>query len=267
MKKIGNLDISFKEYKDNVYYYDVKLEINGKQVSIVLPRYHTFLGWVEVFGLPPQNEWVVLDTLTDFEKNGFLKIGDNEVKETVKYTTGKNSHTIQTTRKLDSEKEFCIWNQSYSNAPEEILSDISFQHNNGEYKTTWKTEILKNDTNLSNAEQNFVSDVKNKHGQYDVLIRKTFTASGSIPSIYYSLFPIQDLLDLTNISGSVIEIGYLNKNSQHKVDNVHGDWCKRFDFGSKRLYINETNYSSCEIETDKGVEQIKNTYKKELFSD
>ncbi|HMO77880.1 MAG TPA: hypothetical protein PKA42_00045 [Candidatus Paceibacterota bacterium] len=122
MHKLGNLDISFKEYRDGVYYYDIELKFGNKITSIVLPRYHTFLGWIEVFGLPPQNEWVILDNLNDFEKTGVIKVDDKEILESIKYTSGKNSHTIKTTRELDGKKEMTVWKQDYENAPMKILS-------------------------------------------------------------------------------------------------------------------------------------------------
>ncbi|HMO77881.1 MAG TPA: hypothetical protein PKA42_00050 [Candidatus Paceibacterota bacterium] len=76
-----------------------------------------------------------------------------------------------------------------------------------------------------------------------------------------------DLVNLTEAVGSIIEIGYLRNSSKHKVDRVHGDWYKRFDFGNKHLYINETNYTSQAIKTENGKKQIKSTYRKELFSE
>lgn len=264
MKKIGNLEISFKEYKDGVYYYDVELKIGEKVVSIVLPRYHTFLGWIEVFGLPPQNEWCVLDNLGDFENSGVLKINGSEVLESIKYTPGKNTHTIQTTREHNNKKEVCVWKQDYTEAPKKISSETNFDNN---YKANWETEILADKTLLTESEMKFVSDIIERHGEPDVLARKTLKASGEIPPLYYMIFPIEEFLDTTNLSGSVIELGYLYKDSEHEIDNVHGDWYKQFDFGNQRLYVNETNYSSCEINTGEKTERIKNTYRKELFSE
>lgn len=265
MKKIGQIEISFKEYLNGVYYYDIEVMVNDIKTTIVLPRYHTFLGWIEVFGLPPQNEWVVLSDLADFEKTGVMKINNKEIIETVLYSKRDKTHTIKTTRQSGDEKETCIWKQDFSGAPESILSEMEFDHKGGKYKIESKTEILASMESLSTKEAAFASGVIQKNGQQDVLIKKSFNAVGEIPEIYYSLFPIQDFLNLTNTSGTIIELGYLRTESPHKVDKVHGDWYKRFYFGDKQFFIQESNYSSCTIETEQGPEQIKNTYKKELF--
>ena len=266
MQKIGVLDIAFKTYEADVYYYDVTVQVNGHTVSIVLPRYHAFLGWIEIFGLPPQNEWVVLDDLPAFHKQGVLEVDGQAITESVTYTPGAQSHTIETIRRQGDVEGVCVWKQDYSRAPESILSEVTFHFPDGSYQATWETEILAADE-LPATDQAFVSKIREAHGMYDVVIRKKFQAAGTPPPLYYSLFPIRDLVDLTQATGSIIEVGYTHTDSPHKIDRVHGAWYKKFDLGAATFYINETNYTSCQIETERGPEQIKNTYRKELCID
>lgn len=265
MKKIATLDISFREYKDNICYYNVLVEMQQEKIHIVLPRYHTFLGWIEIFGLPPQNEWVVLDDINPFTKIGELVVNEQAITETVRYTKNISEHAIHTTRTLGEQSEDCVWTQNYAEAPTNIASIVTFTHDQGTYETQWKTEVLENQSLLTQSQSDYVAEVTKTLGQPDLLIRKTFATTGVIPPLYYSLFPIHNLLQLEEMNGSVIEVGYLDTNSEHTIDTVHGRWSKQFDFGNKKLYIHETNYSSRQIETSEGLEQIKDTYRKELF--
>jgi len=266
MKKIGNIDISFRDYVAGIYYYNVNITVGDQCRSVILPRYDTFLGWIEVFGLPPQNEWVVLDTMNHFTKSAVLTIDNKEIDESIKYVPSENTHTIQTTRRYKDVEEISTWTQDYSNAPESILSKIVFVHSEGEYQSDWETAVLSNKESLTSAELSFVAEIENKYGIPDVLIKKTFTSSGVLPPLYYEMFPIQELINLNQSSGSVIELGYLKKESSHKIDNLHGDWYKKFNFGEKEFYINESKYTSCDYKTSSGVERIKDTYRKELFT-
>lgn len=265
MKQLGSIDISFKNYADGIYYYDVLIQIGENKRVVILPRYDAFLGWIEVFGLPPQNEWCVLDDFDDFSKEAILVIDSKEIKESVRYIAGDNTHTIQTDRQIGNVIEKSTWQQDYRNAPDSMTSEVIFEHVDGKYETKWGTKILTENSSLTSAEQLFVANRESVCGKPDLLIKKTFSTSGVLPSIYYSLFPIEGLIDLKQTSGSVVEMGYLRNDSPHKVDRVHGDWYKRFDFGDKVFYVNETNYSSCDQETDQGTERIKDTYRKELF--
>jgi len=265
MKKIGNIDISFKNYLDGIYYYNLDVQIGDVHRTVTLPRYDTFLGWIEVFGLSPQNEWVVLGNMEDFKKKSTLMIDGRKIEESAEYVSGENTHTIRTVRTMGDVEEKSVWKQNYENAPDSILSEILFDHSDGKYKTEWITSVLPEKVTLTTEESSFVAGIEAKHGVPDLLIKKTFKSSGTLPPIYYFMFPVQELLNLSEASGSVIEIGYLNKNSPHKIDNVHGNWYKRFDFEDKKFYIEETNYTSSDQTTQKGVERIKDTYRKELF--
>lgn len=267
MEKLGTIDISFKEHRDGVYYYNVSIAINQETKNIVLPRYDPFLGWIEIFGLPPQNEWVVLGDLPDFTKSATLTVDGVNILETVKYKHDRNgkTHCLETTRASDSADESCTWTQDYSDAPDSILSRTTFTHPKGNYEASWKTAVLTDASTLTPAELDFYEQVTVTRGTPDLIIKKTFAAKGTPPPLYYSLFPISGTVELADISGSLIELGYLKKDSPHEIDQVHGDWFKRFDIGDQVFHIIESNYSSRALEVD-GVEtRIKDKYRKKLY--
>lgn len=265
MNKIGTIDIAFHSYTDGIYYYDVQVDMQGKKRSIILPRYDVFLGWIEVFGLPPQNEWVVLDELADFSKTATLVVDGVEYEEAVTYAAGENSHHIETVRRRDEHEERCVWTQRYVDAPHAIQNESTFVHAGRRYQASWQTAVLDDVSGLTSAEAAFANEIVAEAGTSDVIIKKTVSAAGELPPLYYTLFPVMDVLDLSKVSGTVIELGYLQTNSPHKVDAVHGDWYKRFVFGDTVLRVVESNYSSRDQLTEAGIKRIKDTYRKELF--
>lgn len=267
MKKLGTIDISFKELKDDIYYYNLSVTVGAETKKITLPRYDVFLGWIEIFGLPPQNEWVVLADLADFTKSATLTIGGVDISETVVYkkdTVSKN-HQIKTTRTGNGREEICSWTQDYTEAPHNIISKIIFEHAEGIYTANWKTAVLDDASSLTPDEVAFYQKTIALRGVPDLIIKKTFAAHGSIPPLYYSLFPITEIVNLSDTTGSLLELGYLKKDSEHRVDQVHGDWFKRFDNGEQVLRIIESNYSSCTVEVAGVNTCIKDTYRKELY--
>lgn len=68
-EKIGELELELHSppVKDRVIWYDARVEVEGQTSRFDLARYHTHLGWIEAFGLPPFNEWVVLKDLEELE--------------------------------------------------------------------------------------------------------------------------------------------------------------------------------------------------------
>lgn len=269
MKKLGTIDISFKELRDGVYYYNLSIIAGSLNRTAILPRYDAFLGWIEIFGLPPQNEWVILRDLPDFTKSATLTVDGVDILETVKYErdAARKTHRLDTTRTSGEIKETCTWTQDYTDAPHNIQSRTTFDHPQGTYTASWQTAVLNDTSTLTPVELAFYQKVVVERGTPDIIIKKTFNAKGIPPPLYYSLLPVTEIIDLADSTGSLIELGYLKKDSPHKVDQVHGDWFKRFDIGEQIFHIIESNYSSCPVEVD-GVEtQVKNTYRKGLYQE
>lgn len=267
MKKRGTIDISFNRYQDGVYYYEVNVTIDDRTIEILLPRHHTFLGWIEIFGLPPQQEWVVLEDLPDFTKTGALRIDGNEGTESLRYTHNKDRslHSLEIIRRLGRQEEVVVWQQDYQNAPEVITNTSQFTSEKGVYTSEWQTKVIDMPETLVKTERDFYDQVVITSGVPDILIQKTFVGHGIVPELYYQMFPLANIIDVRDVTGSVCELGYLQKDSQHKVDRVHGDWHKLFTINDRQFVVKESNYSSRTIGTEAGEERIKDTYRKELF--
>ncbi len=267
MRKIGIIDISFKEYLEGVYYYNLDIDIQGIKKHISLPRYHTFLGWIEVFGLPPQNEWVALKAFDNFTKTGTIVIDGENISEKVTYGYDSVSgvRTVETLREAMGLSEHSVWKQYRTDAVGHTKSEVSFTHSHGEYFVHVDTAVCAGSTVLFKEQQVFVDVCKQERGAPDLVLLKKFSVQGVPPPLYYRIFPPIEMIDLGHGQGSLLEVGYFRKNSTYEVDHVHGDWYKRFDDGKNILKIVESNYTSCDVEIGGKVERIKNTYRKELF--
>lgn len=265
MRKIGQIDINFRNYDKGIFYYDVHVSIQGKTRTIILPRYDVFLGWIEVFGFPPQHEWVVLDDIGNIEKHAQLTIDSVEYEERMVLESGANSHTIQLIRSLGDNSEECIWSQDFSSPTNGLLNNTEFKHQKGEYDIDCVTFLDPDVQNFTSREQVFYDEIIRKYKKPDLVVRKQFSALGVLPEIYYLLFPIADVIDLSNVTGTVLELGYLQTDSQFRIDQVHGSWYKIFSINEQVFHIIETNYTSCDCQTETGIIRIKDTYRKELF--
>lgn len=79
----GHLKMKFSHQEKDMFFYDADIDYKGKKVKFLLPRYQPMVGWIEVFGLPPQNEWVILEDLgKHWQKEGgiILYEGAKEIK-------------------------------------------------------------------------------------------------------------------------------------------------------------------------------------------
>ncbi len=263
MVKIGDLNIKYSHFNNGIYYYSVHIDVNGVKRQIVLPRYHQMVGWIEVFGLPPQFEWVILETIGDFDKEAVLTIDGEEFRESVSYRANESEkqHEFTVTREgVFSEQVHCV--ESYRQAPQLVSLKTNFEHQEGAYVCDYKKSLIDIEDVLD-TEQNFVDMILIENKIPDHVWRKHFTAFGKIPPVYYHFFPLISGLDVSQCSGSVLELGY--QAGEEGVDAVHGDWHKLLRINDQSFYIKETGYSSREVTTPNGTERIKDTYRKELF--
>jgi len=264
MKKIGNIDISFSEYKNGVYYYSFVVEMQGVTREIMLPRYHPFVGWIEAFGLPPQNQWVVLTNVDAFATKAHLIIDEEKYDESFMYTPDaqNKTHTIEIVRENNGATETMVWFEEFKNAPQLVHNTMTFNSKAGEYICKAKAAI-NTPNDLTGEELRFVDGVISKRGATEHIWTKSFASKGIVPEMYYAFFPQIEGVDLTDVQGTVIEVGYMA--GDDAVDAVHGDWFKRFQLGDHIFYMNEHSYTSTTVETEHGPEKIKNTYCCELF--
>lgn len=264
MEKIGEMKMTFDCYHDGVFYFDMSIQMNGVTKKIRLPRYHPLFGWIEIFGLPPQHEWVIQEKTDPFIKKATLKIDGEKISEQCEYLYDENrkNQTVILTRDNGSDKEVCTWKENYIDAPNKIVTDATFEHADGSYNcTTLKSKVAID--NLTENEKVFVNDITKKHGATEVIWKKKFTASGNLPPIYSSMFPTFDNLELDDIEGVLLEVGYPLINAD--ADGIHGDWYKQIQFGAETFYITEGGYTSKEVLTENGPVEIKATYQSKLY--
>ncbi len=264
MKKIGELSMTFAELRDGVYYSDLLITTEGVTRTITLPRYHPLMGWVEIFGLAPQFEWLVLGDVPAFTKTVALHIDANEFTAQVTYTPKpeKQKHHVEVKRWNDELAETCVFTESYAEAPKHIKMQLDCDHDAGTY-TCASTKGLVAVGELHDEEKIFVTETMRTHGETEHIWKKEFVANGSLPPIYYTFFPPISGVDLTNVTGHIVEVGYMAGDTG--VDAVHGTWFKRLVVNDQIFYIFETEYSSKTINTPEGDQVVKDTYKKELF--
>ena len=261
--------MKFKEVVDGVYYYDVCVSIKNKKSHVVLPRYHIFLGWIEIFGFPPQHEWVVLSDIKPFSKKAIISIDGKDISEQIDFNLNKKEgfHDILITRESDNEKEKFKWSEDYSKAPI-LIKDIGvFKHSGGIYEYTEDKVLIENidSENLNDTQRKFIKDITDKYGKPSAIWLKSFKGGGNPPSIFYKIFPIHEIVDLSDVKGSIVELGYMSKGKE-EIDRAHGNWHKLFDVNGKAFYIKEGDYKPATVEVNGILEHIKGEYNKKLYS-
>ncbi len=263
----GVLDITFKNSKGDVFYYDVSINFSRNKVKFTLPRYHPMVGWIEIFGLPPQNEWVFLDneqkawhktTPFNFEVNG-MKF---KMKETLEVFPDlvNNRRSLELRRTIGKEIETQWYEEDWSKMSSEnrITKRSVFKHSGGHYFVD--EEMFFNPTleMLNKKQKSFVENIKKKHGNPSMGIwLKRSKMSGSYPPIYSQLFPFWKKNILNAKCVESVELGY-------EITQAHGDWYKIIEIAGKVYEIEEDNYTERdEIYKNKKV-SIKNTYRKKI---
>jgi len=265
----GYLNFKFSHQEKDVFFYDVDIDYKNKKVKVkfILPRYQPMVGWIEIFGLPPQNEWVILEDLGKHwqkESNIVLYEGGKEIKIEEKIEVFNNYQDnwriINLERKAGDlfEKQMC-W-EEWTSSSDIIMHPrkrMIFHHSNGVYYVT--VEAFKNPDkkSLSPSQSAFLENVLEQKGKptLDVWLKK-FSCHGDTLPIYSKLFPFwEDAWN--NAEGSLLEIGY-------EKEMLHGDWFKLFEAGDKRFEIEEGGWTSREVEWQGRKIRIKNTYEKKI---
>src|SRR3989344_1044579 len=258
----GELTIQFLKQVGDLFYYKVLIEYKKEKIEFVLPRYAPMVGWIEIFGLPPQNEWVVLDG-NDYSKkqtSDFVIIQNGKksiIKENLSISTDdKNGwRLIDYKRKLGGiyENQTCFEDWSTFETTGKIEKRMLFKHSEGEYFVTLTG--IKNPDNslLSKQQQKYSQKVTQKQGKSSEVWLKQFNVHGNPLPIYNKIFPFWKHL-WKQSQGSIIEIGYEKEMS-------HGDWYKLFEAGNEVYEIFEDNFTSLDVIYKGKKIKIKDTYR------
>lgn len=274
MKQIGSIAIKFLYTKSGIMYYRVLVTRGQKKKRLIIPRYDPLLGWIEIFGFPPQHEWCMFDwiglgRLKPFTKTAMFSVGGRSGKETVTFNTDiKNkSHFITLTRTLKNERESFYWFEDYSNVPRSIVNHGYFSHREGIYQYEAEKKILNSkQPSLENNKQQKYYDMitKEKQRKPDIVIIKNFAAKGKVPPLYSDMF-LFNAPHMRNTKGWILELGYLRKTGG-KLERAHGNWYKLFELG-KKCFVIEEECGPFRVEKINGVStKIKDTYTKKLYT-
>ena len=269
MKQIGYIDKRFHHIEGDVAYYALSVEIGRIKRRLLIPRYHSSFGEIETFGLPPQQEWVVLDSIKPFRKNATLKIDGKKVKESIFFNTDRKNkmHYIRLTRTHGKSVETFDWFEDYSTFPL-IINEGFFSSERGVYHYRSEKHILsqvkKQKITRPSHKHFFEKTIARVQARPDICVIKNFKARGALPPLFSSMYPLKGH-DFSNVVGTCFELGYLRKTGG-KLERAHGNWYKLFEIGKKHFVIEE-ECGPFRVEKIKGVPtKIKDTYTKKLYS-
>lgn len=243
MKQIGRLDKQFYHIKDNVAYYAITVTVGRAKRKLLIPRYHRALGWIESFGLPPQHEWVVLDSIKPFQHTAMLHINNRKMHEHITFNTDPKAgfHYIKLVRKYAKDTELFSWFEDYTKAPSSIKSEGIFSHKRGIYRYTMNKRVIvlvRAEKLLKRSHKHFLKKITARfNARPDICVIKDFEARGAPPPLFSDMFPMRNT-GFSDISGSVCEFGYLRKTGS-KLEQSHGDWYKLFEIDHRQFVIEE----------------------------
>ncbi|RLJ02835.1 MAG: hypothetical protein DRP11_02535 [Candidatus Aenigmatarchaeota archaeon] len=274
MKRIGTLDMKLEKVEEGILYYRTDISISGRKTSALLPRYHPFLGWIEMFGFPPQHRWLVLKSMKPFERSAKLVVNGEKFDEAIRFNTSPltREHLISVHRENRDMFEDFHFYENYSNVPEEVIARGYFSHSDGIYTylsresgfDSERLNLQEPPLDLIEAQEHFIETMIGKYGEPDSIWLKEFSASGVKPPLYYRIFPADDLFEVEAANGWILELGYLNKEGD-EIDRIHGEWHKLMSVNQKLFYVKEGGWKSKNVEINGENVRVKDRYNKELF--
>lgn len=263
----GFLKMTFLCQEGEEFFYDVDINYGDKKARIILPRYQPMMGWIEVFGLPPQNEWVILEDLgKHWQKKGNIILYEGakkmEIKEKIEVFNNyqDSSRIIMLDRKTGGlfEKQICLEDWSSLNSANGLIKkQMVFNHSHGVYFVTVEAFKDPEKKSLTPAQSGFLEKITKERGKPTLGVwLKKFTCHGDPLPIYSRLFPFWGEV-WNDVQGSMLEIGY-------EKEMMHGDWFKLFEAGDKMFEIEEGGWTSREVVWQGKKIRIKNTYEKKI---
>lgn len=277
-EKLSELNIDFVSSEGDVMKYKVKSD-GEYETEFELPRYDVFLGWIEIFGLPPFNEWVLLRDFDSLEKQFSGQLNGERYRESVSIEKkGPAGTEIKLNRESgDIEERYSVREIEYSkSATSGGLAIFDVQHSQGEYHARLERSVAENPGEIEELKKDLEEDeiaylekVIDEEGKPSVVVLKESVVDGKAPPVYQKLFPFWGKTRFNEDGVRSIELGYMESgDSESKVDQMHGDWYKLFtfeDFDYRQLEIREGNWKSTETDFQGKKVHTKKHYEKHLY--
>lgn len=279
-EKLSKLTIDIADAEIDNELINYRVESDGeKQTEFDLPRYDTHLGWIEIFGLPPYNEWVLLKEFEQLNKNFCGKINGENYSENLKIEDrGPAGVQIQLERKSGGAEE--TYRITELDATESSASESAalfhVDHSDGTYdaridrriaQESGELEDLKQE--LNEKERDYIENIISMEEEPDIAVLKKAQVNGETPAVYRKMFPFWERTEFENSEIRVIELGYMEYgDTDSEVDKLHGRWYKLFsfqDFDYDQLEIREGNWRSTEVELEGQKQNTKQHYEKHLY--
>jgi hypothetical protein len=279
-EKLGKLTIDLKDDQPREDLLEYKVESQGElETEFDLPRYHTFLGWIEIFGLPPCNEWVLLEDFKQLEKEFEGEIKGEKYSESLKIEDkGPIGTWIELKRESGKmEEEHQAIELEYSETSTSgSMALFNIDHSKGEYSARINRQIAENSEEvdkikerLDKEEGKYLEARLEEEGNPSLVVFKKAEVYGSAPPVYQKMFPFWNKKEFNNSEIRILEVGYMDKgDSEEDIDNLHGRWYKLFsfeDFDHNQLEIREGNWQSTEIHFQGEKTHTKDHYEKHLY--
>lgn len=276
-RKLGELtiDLDKNSSSEDTMVYHVEAEVKGQKQVFQLPRYDTHLGWIETFGVPPFNQWVILRDFEYMNKNFSGSLGDKKYSESIEIEEkGVSGYRVNLQRTSGNEEEY--YNTRITNIPGEKgrISLTECISSKGVYTDTiheksYRHTGPKGIPGLIDYEREYLDKIVEEEGDPDVIKIKQAEIDGPIPAIYRTLFPFWETEKFDEKPLRAIEIGYLDRgDNSEDIDKKHGDWFKLFSFKGfdySFLEIREGGWKSTGIEFEGEEVTTKQHYEKKMY--
>ncbi|MFB6100685.1 MAG: hypothetical protein ABEK16_05415 [Candidatus Nanohalobium sp.] len=279
--KLGKLTLDLADSQPRVKVLQYSVNSTGeKETKFDLPRYDAFLGWIEVFGIPPYNEWVLLDEFDGVEKNFSGDINGEKYSESLSIQDrGPAGIQLNLQREMsDLQEEYRVVELDFSPMKtNDSMALFEVDHSEGEYNARLtrqlaqeKGEIEDLREDLTDEELEYLDDVIDEEGEPSIIVLKEAEVDGSTPPVYQKMFPFWNTTNFENSGIRALEIGYMDYgDNETDVDKLHGRWYKLFSFDNfdyDHLEIREGNWKSTIAELDGETIRTKDHYEKHLYN-
>lgn len=279
-QKIGEMKVELADpaVTDNVILLNIRSQVEDIETQFELPRYHPSSDWLEIFGLPPFNEFSGIPEFEDMDKEfqdpesnfsesfQVSKDGIHGVKMNLKRSLNglMENYSIQEMLVPSDNRSLGIFDVSHSNGNMKILIERDIVHTRSDIHHLEESKLEK-------AEKGYLEEITREEGLPDIVILKNCLFDGEAPAIYYEkLFPFWEKENYSKETVRVIEIGYLDYGSnENDLDDVHGRWYKLFnfeDFDYSYLEVREGNWESTQVKINGEEYNTLKSYEKYLYT-